>query len=292
MKTANFGLNYKVLGSLQGVAAFALVTVLALSGPAYAQIPAIDLSAVIEADATYEPGENVNVTITIDRTDSDPALDDQVTAVGGELTLPADWTLAIDADDNCVPVLQSGETALDNQVQNTNARVQFKRNQSLFNDPPNNTICTPVPDTGNLLEFFWLDAQANNPLPVAFPIVLKIVLTTPGNGTGDQNLGAEIKYRVSTGPEETTDSNVATVEIGVVGGCTNVGDADGNTFVDIDDVQALFDFVAEAPGASVNVECSNFCLNGEVDIDDVQGLFNFVAEAPEPFCDGGVPSAL
>jgi len=290
MKTANFGRNYKVLGSLQGVAAFALVTVLALSGSAYAQVVLGDVT--VEADATYTPGENVNVTITIDRSDApqvDP--DDDVTALGGELTLPAGWTLALDADNDCTPVLQSGETALDNQVQNVNARVQFKRNQALFTDPPTNSVCTPVPDTGVLLEFFWLDAQANNPLPVNFPVVLKLVLTAAANSTGVQNLDLEAKYRVDTGQEQTT--NAPTVEIDedvVVGGCQTVlGDANSSGTVTTADAQLVFGAALRRPAslAAINFACGKLCTAGNgndtaVTTGDAQGVFRRALNRPNP----------
>jgi hypothetical protein len=283
MKTANFGRNYKVLGSLQGVAAFALVTVLALSGSAYAQVVLGDVT--VEADATYSPGENVNVTITIDRSDATADPDDDVTALGGELTLPTGWTLALEADNDCTPVLQAGESALDNQVQNVNARVQFKRNQALFTDPPTNSTCTPVPDTGNLLEFFWLDAQANNPLPVNFPVVLKLVLTSAANSTGAQNLDLQAKYRVDTGEEQTTDIDPVAIAQGE-GGCQTVGgDADGGGGVDTDDVQLAFDAILEIPEAvaALNADCADFCGAGNgLDTDDVQGIFNFILEIPDP----------
>ncbi|MBI1319425.1 MAG: hypothetical protein GC168_10835 [Candidatus Hydrogenedens sp.] len=284
MKTANFGLNNKVLGSLQGVAAFTLIAVLALAGAAHAQVVLGDVT--VEADAEYTPGENVNVTITIDRSDATADPDDDVTALGGELTLPTGWKLALDADNNCTPVLQSGETGLDNQVANTNARVQIKRSQTTFLDPPTNSVCTPVPETGDVLEFFWLDAQASNPLPVSFPVVLKIVVTSTGNSTGQQQFDLQAKYRVSTGSEQTTDAAPATTEQGV-GGCQTVaGDADGSGGVDPADAQLAFDAFLGVQEAvdQLNSECGNFCDPGSSGIDpaDAQGIFNQFLGVQDP----------
>ena len=273
MKSATVGLNSKVLGSLQGVAAFALMAAVAMSGVAGAQD--ITLSADVDAPDNFAAGEEVEVTLTITRTDANANDDSDVTAIGGELALPAGWKLSLDADNDCDPVLQDGETTIDNQAAGVNAQVQFKRDQALFVDPPDNTECTPVPPTGDTLEFFWLDAQVNDPLPVSFPIVLNLVLVAAASGTGssgDQDIDLTVKYRVTTG-EEVTPAPTGSDTTSGADGCALPGDADLSGGVDPADAQASF--LSFLGLATVDVDCANICDpdTSGVDPADAQGIF-------------------
>jgi len=240
---------------------------------------------IIEAES-YTPGGTVDVTITIGRSGVSAAPDSDIVALGAGLTLPIGWSLALDADNNCTPVLQQFETSLDNQVPESNARVLFKRDPSLFFDPPTNEVCTPVPYGGNVLEFFWLDAQTNNPLPLTFPVVLKLVLAADVSSTGQQELSLDIKYRAAGGTGELTAADAVTLEADATGNCEIPGDADGNGLLNVDDAQLAFEAFLEYPDAlsEVDASCADFCQNYGDGIDpaDVQGIFFEFVLSPDP----------
>jgi len=159
----------------------------------------ITLEGVLSGPAGYTPGATYPITITFSRTDGTAASDSEVTALGGELTLPAGWSLTLNPDNECAPVPQAGESRLDNQVPGVNPTVHFKQNQSLYSDPPANTQCVPVPEIGNMLELFFIEDDSESPLPLDFPIIVKATLTVPPASSGTKSLSLRTLYRVGAG---------------------------------------------------------------------------------------------
>lgn len=274
MKMATHGREGSNVGGLVKMAGFALTGVLALGGAAFAQ-PTLDIA--VDAPAEYTPSGTVEVTITISRTDSDANPDGDVTALGAEITLPTGWKLERDADANCASTID------DNQTAGVNSTIQVKGSNQTFVDPPANTTCVAIPTTGDVLEIFWIPEGGNDPLPVAFPVVVTATLVA-ANSTGDQDIDATVKYRVLEGAEQTAAGS-DTLAQGQGGGCvTAPGDANGDNSVDPADAQLAFEAFLQIPEAlDAITPCGDFCGSGDgVDPADAQGIFNQFLQVGNP----------
>jgi hypothetical protein len=275
MNMATLGLKDRKLGGLVKLAGVALSGAVLLGGSAFAQV---ELDISVDAPDTYPAeGGTVAFTFTVERTDVNADPDSDVTAVGAEIVLPTGWKLERDIDSTC------DATISDNQTVGVNSTIQVKGadNVTPIGAPPNE-VCPPIPATGDTLEVFWIPegGGGDTPLPVAFPLEVSLTVTVPSSTTGTQNIGATVKYRVLEGGEE-TGTGGDTIDESVVVGCTNPGDGDGNATVDVDDVQAIFDFII-AVRPDIDDDCADFCDDSVVDVSDVQGIFNSIIQLPNP----------
>ena len=60
-------------------------------------------------------------------------------------------------------------------------------------------------------------------------------------------------------------------------GSTNKrGDVNGDSFIDIDDVTTLIDYVLNGDATGIDLEAANCNLEGNIDIDDITTLINYV----------------
>ena len=276
MNMATLGLKDRKLGGLVKLAGVALSGAVLLGGSAFAQV---ELDISVDAPDTYPAaGGTVAFTFTVERLDVNADPDSDVTAVGAEIVLPAGWKLERDIDSTC------DATITDNQTAGVNSTIQVKGadNVTPIGAPPNE-VCPPIPATGDTLEVFWIPegGGGDTPLPVDFPLEVSLTVTVPASTEGTQNIGATVKYRVLEGGEETGTGGDTIDQDQIIGCTTSLGDADGNATVDVDDVQALFDFIIQVR-PTIEEECSDFCADTFVDVSDVQGIFNSIIQLPNP----------
>lgn len=271
MKMATLGRVSWNLGGLAKAAGVATSGILMASGAAFGQI-ALDIE--VDAPDSYTGGSPVTVTFTIDRTDASGNSDSDVTALGAEIALPAGWKLERDVDANCAISID------DNQVSGTNSTIQVKGANIAFIPGSNPPACSPIPQTGDVLEIFWIpeDGGGQDPLPVDFPVVVTatFIATTCAE---DQAIDATVKYRVLAGLEQSNTG--ADTTSCASSGCALPGDATGDNSVDPGDAQAIFEFFLGIGGVD-SEDCADFCTDGSIDPGDAQGVFNQFLGVPDP----------
>ena len=245
----------------------------------------------ISLDVDIQPGNEFftngvpyTCTVLIDRVDASSAPDSEVTALGLAVTLPADWKLMRNAGDDCAVALVEMQAGA--PVSSLSGTTAFVKGAAYtYTDPPANTTCVPLPTTGDVLEITWLPGSAETPAPVAFPVELRLTLAPSGNECSNANAGAEVRYRVGAGGEQT-----ATAATEIVSECVSDpvfnGDANGDGSVDPSDAQLCFEVFLQIPEA-----LSSFVPNGVFDFcggsdgmdpGDAQGIFNFFLQKANP----------
>ena len=248
--------------------------------PTQAAFAQLTLGLGLDAPESYADGDLVTVSITLDRTDSGE-IDPTSFGLGLELDVPPGWKIQRDPENDCAV----STTETQQGVPASPRSFSLMGEGITYTDPPFNTLCAPIPPSGDTVEMLGAEGGGDGLFPGGFPVVLSFTFTTPVTPeSGFQPIDLSCSYFVDSSPIVVI-SAATSIENEAPPECANPGDVNSDGFVDVVDVQDLFNELIQLPGDPLNPLCSDYCENSSTDVWDVQAIFNSLIALPNP-CGG------